>query len=212
MLCNSTTRKQMTGMVGKHYDLHHKFPVLLQNEDGTSRFSSTFSPQQIHQAVVYQIYQFCRDKNLVFVWVYLYSNWYTINEWNTWARSTRDAFPSAKTTMMVESHWRVLKRVDLLNHNRPDYLVFKIISKTCAKKIRQFNEKIARRVTTPSWENDFRSEWATLASRELTDDGESLYEVDTARWVCGCPYFVHSRFLLCKHLVSSRMVWWLGMP
>ncbi|ORX62304.1 hypothetical protein DM01DRAFT_232854, partial [Hesseltinella vesiculosa] len=120
---------------------------------------------QIHQAVVYQIYQFCRDKNLVFVWVYLYSNWYTSNEWNMWARSTRDAIPSSKTTMMVESHWRVLKRVDLLNHNRPrlDYLVFKIISKTCAKKIRQFNEKLARRVTAPSWENDFRNEWAILA-------------------------------------------------
>ncbi|ORX60631.1 hypothetical protein DM01DRAFT_1397755 [Hesseltinella vesiculosa] len=54
--------------------------------------------------------------------------------------------------------------------------------------------------------NDFRNEWAVLASSTVPDDSFSLYEVDTARWIGGCPYFIHSRSLLCKHLVHRCLV------
>jgi len=31
----------------------------------------------------------------------------------------------------------------------------------------------------------------------------SKYRPDPKAWVCTCPYFVKSRFLVCKHLIQS---------
>ncbi|ORX61368.1 hypothetical protein DM01DRAFT_1404181 [Hesseltinella vesiculosa] len=185
-------------MVQKHSDLHHFVPLNLLT--GTSR---TFSPSEIHQLVALQVYEFCRSRNLVFVWVYLYSNWYTRDQWTLWARSARNAIPAGKTTMMIEAHWRVLKRVHLHHINRPrlDYLVYIIISRQCGRLIRSFNQKIATRQVLPEWEGQFRNEWKDLMSRPVQNNRYALYQTDPASWVCGCPYFIHSRFLLCKHLV-----------
>ncbi|ORX54575.1 hypothetical protein DM01DRAFT_1279332, partial [Hesseltinella vesiculosa] len=158
---------------------------------------------EIHQLVALQVYEFCRSRNLVFVWVYLYSNWYTRDQWTLWARSARNAIPAGKTTMMIEAHWRVLKRVHLHHINRPrlDYLVYIIISRQCGRLIRSFNQKIATRQVLPEWEGQFRNEWKDLMSRPVQNNRYALYQTDPASWVCGCPYFIHSRFLLCKHLV-----------
>ena len=47
-----------------------------------------------------------------------------------------------------------------------------------------------------------RSEW--FRHVRWTRDPERLaaYGTDPHAWTCGCPYFLRSRFLLCKHLVS----------
>ncbi|KAJ7181974.1 hypothetical protein C8R46DRAFT_885151 [Mycena filopes] len=57
----------------------------------------------------------------------------------------------------------------------------------------------------PSWRKDFKSEWKRLQCREtpITLPLNDKYRPDVHRWVCTCPYFFKSRFLLCKHLVQA---------
>ena len=58
---------------------------------------------------------------------YLLKNWYTPEKFQMWERRNENGgIPFARTTMMVESHWSLLKRRYLLFHNRPrvDFVVY----------------------------------------------------------------------------------------
>ena len=53
-----------------------------------------------------------------------------------------------------------------------------------------------------SWRKDYKAEWKKLAARlELNPEAIRRYHANPQLWVCGCPAFLESRFLLCKHLV-----------
>ena len=71
------------------------------------------------------MYQYCRQKDLAHLWAYLWTNWYGKKNWNLFAQSSYlRAMPIARTTMIIESHWHVLKYNYKYNYNRPhlDYL------------------------------------------------------------------------------------------
>ncbi|KAI9259553.1 hypothetical protein BDA99DRAFT_410901, partial [Phascolomyces articulosus] len=54
---------------------------------------------------------------------------YKPEAWRNWARTAvPDRIPTAKTTKLIEAHWKVLKRNHLYRYNRPrlDLLVFVI--------------------------------------------------------------------------------------
>jgi len=40
-------------------------------------------------------------------------------------------------------------------------------------------------------------------AKDQNTDLHDKYRPDPQRWVCTCPHFVVSRFLICKHLVQS---------
>ena len=51
---------------------------------------------------------------------YLLTNWYSTNMFMKWGyRSAVHSIPLTRTTMLVESHWRLLKRKYLVMRNRP---------------------------------------------------------------------------------------------
>jgi hypothetical protein len=50
------------------------------------------------------MYDLCFTNNLESVWAYLWTNWYEKNMWVLRVRST------VATTMLMESHWKVVKR------------------------------------------------------------------------------------------------------
>ena len=77
------------------------------------------------------MYGFCEAHGLRDAWAYLYERWYREPWFKKWARSARVAVPIGKTTMMIESQWRILKRDFLINNPRPrlDLLVWIIIHK-----------------------------------------------------------------------------------
>jgi hypothetical protein len=51
------------------------------------------------------MYKFCEARDLREVWAYLWENWYRPGRWKLWARSTHDAIPVLKTTMICESQY-----------------------------------------------------------------------------------------------------------
>ena len=53
------------------------------------------------------------------------------------------------------------------------------------------------------WRKAFKCEWKKLANTQIKMPINPKYRPDVPRWVCTCPYFVTSCFLVCKHLVQS---------
>jgi len=53
-----------------------------------------------------------------------------------------------------------------------------------------------------SWRREFKKTWRNLETREITMPINDAYRPDAKNWICTCPFFVTSRFLICKHLVQ----------
>ena len=56
-----------------------------------------------------------------------------------------------------------------------------------------------------SWQKIFKWTWRESEQKPITLPLNDTYWPDPIKWVCTGPYFVLSRFLLCKHLVQSRL-------
>ncbi|KAF8470332.1 hypothetical protein DFH94DRAFT_637732 [Russula ochroleuca] len=53
------------------------------------------------------------------------------------------------------------------------------------------------------WHKQFKHEWKKLAATPITMPLNNKYRPDAHKWVCTCPSFVRSRFLICKHLIQA---------
>ena len=131
----------------------------------------------------------------------MWCNWYQFNLWILWARAaTPDRICIFKTTMLMESHWKVIKRNYLPRFFRPrlDLVIFIIITRLIPHneimydKYQKGREKVA-------WRKDFKKHWKNLATKEIS---EELYYTNTDQWICSCLAFLKDRFFLCKHLVK----------
>ncbi|KAJ7719879.1 hypothetical protein DFH07DRAFT_761009 [Mycena maculata] len=54
-----------------------------------------------------------------------------------------------------------------------------------------------------SWRKAFKAQWKQCRRTRISVPLNPKYRPDPYKWVCTCPYFVKSRFLLCKHLVQA---------
>lgn len=61
-------------------------------------------------------------------------------------------------------------------------------------------EKYCGNRTFPSWWGAFKQDWKTALRKEVNTD--TIYYTDIERWICSCPAFIDSTYLLCKHLVK----------
>jgi hypothetical protein len=102
--------------------------------------------------------------------------------------------------MLIESHWKVIKRDFLPKFFRPriDLLIYIIISRLIPHHQQQYQKYLSGRENV-SWKKDFKKEWKKLEKSTINN----FYLTDTTRWICGCLSFACSRFLICKHLVQK---------
>ncbi|KAG1874931.1 hypothetical protein F4604DRAFT_2008937 [Suillus subluteus] len=163
----------------------------------------------IHQWAVKQMYTFCKENNLREVWAYLWENWYRRGRWELWARAVAPMeVPRLKTTMIMESHWRRIK-VDYLYHfskPRIDLLAWILVTKLApsySKKLDHLLHDTGRFRELSSWRKSFKSEWQQALETPITMPMNAKYRPDVGKWVCTCPHFIKSRFLVCKHLVQD---------
>lgn len=78
------------------------------------------------------MYMYCEQHSLPFLWAYMWKEWYCAERWVLWMRAgCENKISVLKTTMIVESHWKVLKRDFLYKFFRPqlDLVVFIITKK-----------------------------------------------------------------------------------
>jgi hypothetical protein len=71
------------------------------------------------------------------------------------------------------------------------------------RKLDLILHKIPRHREPASWRKAFKKEWKRCSIAAINGPVEEKYRPNTHLWVCSCPYFVRSRFLVCKHLVQS---------
>lgn len=114
------------------------------------------------------MYDFYIKYDLRNIWAYMWMNWYQKDHWILWARAANsDELCLFKTTMLIESHWKVVKQDFLPKFFRPrlDLMVFIIINRLlpyhqqCQFQILQGKEK-------PLWKKEFKKEWKKCKKHE----------------------------------------------
>lgn len=131
---------------------------------------------------------------------YLRENWYDHMNWRLWGRRHNSKIAISRTTMKVEAHWSILKRLYLLPYNRPrlDLLVHIIDSALMRKFVCDY-KSLALGVKKPFWWKLFVRSWKLCsASKE-----HNTYDTCLRMFTCSCLAWQRSQFFLCKHLVGN---------
>lgn len=150
-----------------------------------------------------QMYEYCVREGLRDAWAYLYRNWYSRVNYNRWAKSAASGMvPMGKTTMMIEAHWKVLKRTHLYHYNRAriDLITFVIIKHYYRKLAHKYQSTVVYRQETSTFEKRFSEDWRKNSCLQVS---RAAYATNSQRWVCSCPAFIRSPVCQCKHLVKA---------
>lgn len=89
---------------------------------------------------------------------------------------------------------------------RLDLLVYTLVRKLAPlyySKLELTNNVVGRYRELAPWRREFKAAWMKDLAKDQNVDLHDKYRPDPRRWVCTCPHFVLSRFLICKHLVQS---------
>jgi hypothetical protein len=185
-------RQELLDMMDRHARKHPLIPTDMQ--------ACMFS-WAIHQDSAQEVYDFCKGNELPDAWAYLSCEWYCSERWNLWARSTTPGvIPGASTTMMVEAHWSLIKRHHLVSSPRArlDRVIYVLLQDTIPQLAHKWSQAVLLRRYVLPFEKSFLHEWNKFADIQSVDTRR--YFVDLQTWICSCPAYVSSRFLICKHL------------
>ncbi|KAK1216777.1 hypothetical protein PQX77_001906 [Marasmius sp. AFHP31] len=197
VFCPRNLRQPILDMMGEHYCAHPMIPGF-----------SAPTPEGIRYWAVKQVYDYCYANDLKELWAYLWENWYRAARWKLWARSSYPSeVPRLKTTMILESHWKQLKHayLDHFSNPRIDFLIWIVVVRAGNAYLNSFQHisiDNGRWTHRSSWRKDFKREWKRCKKAPISIPLNPRYRPDPCRWVCTCPYFASSRFLVCKHLVQ----------
>jgi hypothetical protein len=87
-----------------------------------------------------------------------------------------------------------------------DLLAWVLITKlvpTYYRKLDVMLNDIGHFCELATWRKEFKREWKKAMKTPIMMPLNERYRPDVKRFVCTCPHFVVSRFLLCKHLVQQ---------
>ncbi|KAK7018772.1 hypothetical protein VNI00_018234 [Paramarasmius palmivorus] len=159
--------KEHRGIIVEMFRVHlHQHPQIPFNDDEKTKLTA----EQIYRNAVYAMYTFCFKHNLSQPWAYLWNRWYNPKQWVLWARSADEAIPRLKTTMIVESLWRVIKHDDLEQYHRPRLdLVTHTLIRRLLPRVRLTLDYILerRRIGRPkalaNWQREIEREWKDMS-------------------------------------------------
>lgn len=200
----------------EHYHYHPLLPIRIQDEH------LNLDRLQIWAKCTKEMYTFCKDKNLPAVFRYLWTNWYCEDKWGWWALSSKeDRIPLGRTTMLVESHWKVLKRdylykfvrpvgiiltacfgfvVNLSASQRMDFFIYVLVRQFIPRQVDSYRKILSGR-TSAHWKEEFVKEWKKLIQNEINGN----YQVNVVDWICSCPGYRQHKYHLCKHLIHRSV-------
>jgi hypothetical protein len=189
-------RTPLLDMMDNHAKRHSMIPNAAQN---------FLQPSVIHQESAQEVYLFCVQHNLPDAWAYLACEWYCAERWPRWARSSvSEVIPAASTTMMVEAHWSLIKRHHLITSPRArlDRVIYILMEETVPQLLHKWHQALLRRRYVLPFEQDFLASWNKFA--DVGNIDVEPYYVNVEKWLCSCPAYLSSRFLICKHLYHVR--------
>lgn len=188
---DSATEETVLKLMTDHYNMH---PYIVPIS----------SVRKIHSYAVDQMKTFCKSTNNLILFEYLWTHWYEYSKFLTWGRrSESHGIPLARTTMMVEAHWSLLKKHYLVLHNRPrvDFVIHLMETQLVGKYQNDYDLRRSGRAL-PTWFKQYTAEWKKLKGTPV----KKTYSTNVAMWTCSCLSFLGSRFMICKHLVQ-RSEW-----
>lgn len=199
VFCPAPHRGQILHLFTSHFCQHPMFP---------ERRGNYLTGDEIRQNAVWEMYDFCRQRNLREVWGYMWSSWYSPKMWKLWARSTTPYLSRLRTTMNVENFWRQLKH-DYLHHvprPRLDQLVWILVhrvtpSYTVKMDLLRTTNRLGRSNGLTTYQKYFKKSWKRLEKVPMSK--KSTYTTDVARWSCNCGHQKYDAHHLCKHLVQA---------
>ena len=185
VFCPSNLRETVIKIVNQHLNRHMLLPKL----DGTFIMDAN----EIWKECVNEIMQFCKDNNLLQLWIYLWKEWYTKAKWNLWARASNKEISYIKITMIVESHWRHIKRDYLYKFHKPriDHLCYILVKKVINQQLHRIQLLQQGRYLVP-WRKEFKKEWKQHEKKVTVVNGK--YLTNPIQWICSCPAYIQSRF------------------
>ncbi|KAL3688896.1 hypothetical protein R1sor_015205 [Riccia sorocarpa] len=192
-VCPEHFRREVSIIFKQHCNLHPLIP------DVSGNFLSS---DALHEVAVLEMYSYCRDRDLVILWAYMWNEWYRDSNWALFSRASKHVLCMSRTTNLVESHWRKLKQdySNCMNRPRLDKLVH-LIATRFIRDMEVSLTQFLRGREFPVWWRKFKRTWRKLLIRDHSEVG--FYRTDLTRWSCSCPAFVKAKYLLCKHLVRG---------
>ncbi|KAJ9111276.1 hypothetical protein QFC22_006576 [Naganishia vaughanmartiniae] len=100
-------------------EMHRRIMCLHPTVPSPYHDGRQLTASEIHAWATQEMYHYCRLHHLEHVWAYMWNRWYTPDQWKLWARAAGIEVPRIRTTMMVESLWKVIKRKYLIDFRRP---------------------------------------------------------------------------------------------
>lgn len=89
---------------------------------------------------------------------------------------------------------------------RCDLLVWILVTKlapTYYRKLDFLLTETGRYRELSCWRKGFKKIWQKLEKTPITIPLNDAYKTNVQKWICTCPSFAVSRFLVCKHLIQS---------
>jgi hypothetical protein len=190
-------RDMVLEIFSRHFNLH----PLIPDSNGTYKSSAI-----LHRECATEMHTWCKTRGYYRLWAYLYVNWYSPDQWKLWARAADPVeIPVVKTSMIAESHWRTLKHDYLHRFNRPrvDLVVWILTSRVLPDAVHRMTaiSNGQFRIFKARWREAFKKQWRKEACKTVHPDKLKEYHTSPVDWVCSCRSFLHSRFLICKHIV-----------
>ncbi|KAI5477258.1 hypothetical protein MNV49_006554 [Pseudohyphozyma bogoriensis] len=144
-------------MVYRHHKYHSLIPI---------KNLGYLPPQTIYRACAREAYTFCFERNLRYLWAYLWEHWYRPARWMLWARSAYHKVPKWATNMAIESQWRVLKRDKLTMGRRVALpLLVRVISEKMVAHLEENQKELEKgratqnfRYRTDRWRGRFKAD------------------------------------------------------
>jgi len=175
-------------VIDRHYHMHPFFMPSLKFD----------TMQKIAIEELFGLLKLPAEKSIL---DYLYEHWYSGKTFFLWGRRTEGEIALSKTTMKVEAHWSMLKRLYLLPYNRPrvDLLLYVLENQIMPKFTMEY-VLLKSGSKKPNWWKSFSAEWRQLQSR--TSSG--AYVARSGDWLCTCQYFIRSSNFVCKHVIAGK--------
>ncbi|CAG8772514.1 25689_t:CDS:2, partial [Dentiscutata erythropus] len=127
--------------------------------------------EKIWVASVKEQFDYCYQHNLAHVWAYLYTEWYCPEMWKLWAHAASPKINILRSTMAIESHWRVLKHDFFSNFNNAwlDLIIYIIVSKVIPRQADRL-QLLHNGRCMPKWREEFRVEWKKLSNKIIINN------------------------------------------
>lgn len=141
-------------------NLSNKIMSIIDDHYFQTSIISKKSQSQIYETAKADICDLLKDPKVSDLLFYMNKCWYDENNWRLWGRRNETFISFSRTTMKVEAHWSLIKRLFLLPYNRPRLdLLFYILDKKILPKFVQDYNLFLSGMKRPSWWRAFVSEW-----------------------------------------------------